>query len=278
MLLNTAYSALLNTGGDTVNDDASKSPAVADMVLGMIVFLLLILAFLGVVSLLSKARLRDVGLPTNLRMFARDILIGAAACLTALAPVHTVQQVLMFLLFGKPTTSGHPLIKQVIDLPDKRLLLCTAAATVIVAPICEEITFRLLLQGWLERWEDERLGWRRQVAQAEAVDGEMQSTTEAQAVAEQSTPEAAIALPAPEPPRRGIGRLPYGWFPIIVSAAVFGIAHFGYGPEPVPIFLLGLVLGYIYQRTHRIIPSIVTHALFNLFTMFVLWRMLYGHG
>jgi membrane protease YdiL (CAAX protease family) len=81
-----------------------------------------------------------------------------------------------------------------------------------------------------------------------------------------------------EPPRRGIAGLPYGWFPILISSIAFGLAHFGYGPEPVPLFLLALVLGHLYQRTHRIIPGIVAHALFNLFSMIILWRVLYHHG
>jgi hypothetical protein len=81
-----------------------------------------------------------------------------------------------------------------------------------------------------------------------------------------------------EPPSNGIAGLPYGWFPIIASAVAFGLAHLGYGPEPIPLFLLGLVLGYLYQRTHRILPGIVAHALFNLFTMIILWRMIYHHG
>ena len=79
-------------------------------------------------------------------------------------------------------------------------------------------------------------------------------------------------------PRSGIAGLPYGWFPIVVSSVAFGLAHFGYGPEPVPLFFLALVLGFVYQRTHRIVPSIVTHALFNLFNMVILWRLMYGHG
>jgi membrane protease YdiL (CAAX protease family) len=61
--------------------------------------------------------------------------------------------------------------------------------------------------------------------------------------------------------------------PILISSALFGAAHFGYGPEPLPIFLLAIVLGYVYQRTHRIIPCIVAHALFNGLTMATLWGM-----
>jgi membrane protease YdiL (CAAX protease family) len=61
--------------------------------------------------------------------------------------------------------------------------------------------------------------------------------------------------------------------PILVSSLLFAVAHFGYGPEPIPLFFLAIVLGYIYQRTHRILPSIVTHATFNAFAMFILWRM-----
>ena len=33
--------------------------------------------------------------------------------------------------------------------------------------------------------------------------------------------------------------------------------------DPLPIFLLALVLGTLYYRTHRILPSIVLHAAFN---------------
>ncbi len=36
-----------------------------------------------------------------------------------------------------------------------------------------------------------------------------------------------------------------------------------FAPDPLPIFLLALVLGYLYQRTHRIAPSLLLHAAFN---------------
>ena len=64
--------------------------------------------------------------------------------------------------------------------------------------------------------------------------------------------------------------MPYGWLPIGVSSLLFALAHVGYGPDPVPLFSLALILGYVYQRTHRIVPSMVTHASFNGMSLFAL--------
>jgi hypothetical protein len=136
----------------------------------------------------------------------------------------------------------------------------------------------------LERWEDERLGWRRKPAIETPIEKTTSTnedgTTTSDESSQPNTPTLAVdeSLLDSEPPRRGIAGLPYGWFPILISSTAFGFAHFGYGPEPVPLFLLALVLGFLYQRTHRIVPSIIAHALFNLFTMIILWQMVYRHN
>jgi len=56
----------------------------------------------------------------------------------------------------------------------------------------------------------------------------------------------------------------------------FGLAHLGHGVAPIPLVLLGLVLGYVYQRTHRIVPCIVAHMLFNAYSMVLLWLSVGG--
>src|SRR3954453_5929230 len=276
-LLNAAYAASHDMA---VADGGRSSQPLepATLIFGMIEQLFIVGGLVLVVAAITKATLRDLGWPANIRQFIRDISIGAAACLVALAPVH-ISQIALMTVFFPDMKSGHPLIKMVMDAPpDPWILLLTGVAAVVVAPICEEIAFRLLLQGWLEGWVDRRLGWR-------AAATEMQMTNdEAQMTNDQGSRPEDLSLVIPdsslqaEPPSSGIAGLPYGWFPIIVSSAAFGLAHLGYGPEPVPLFLLGLVLGYLYQRTHRILPGIVTHALFNLFTMIILWRMVYHHG
>jgi membrane protease YdiL (CAAX protease family) len=278
-LLMTAMSAFGDDRGDSVEPTTSST-----LVIAMLAQLLIVGAFVFAIATFAKATPRDLGLPAKSSQWIRDVCIGAAACLAALAPVLMLQVTLMHLFFSNQT-SGHPLIKMLTDAPPApSVFYLSGVFAVVVAPICEEITFRLLLQGWLERWEYKQLGWRTKVTieltteQAMSLEKDIAVTLDQPILSDPSSIVADELSLESEPPRRSIAGLPYGWFPIMVSATAFGLAHFGYGPEPIPLFLLALVLGYLYQRTHSIIPGIVTHSLFNLFSMIILWRMLYHHG
>jgi membrane protease YdiL (CAAX protease family) len=257
-----------------VVENSPKTLSSFDLISSMLAQLIIVLVCLFIVAMFCNASARDLGLASSNRQRLRDVSIGAAACLASLAPVFFTQFAMMYFFFPEKMQSGQPLVKQLMANPDPTMLIVGGVATVIMAPICEEITFRLLFQGWLERWEDERLGWRTPTSETPPSPGESQPLAELTKQVELSSKP----LPEPVPPRKGVGGLAYGWFPIFVSAAAFGLAHYGEGPEPVPLFLFGLVLGYLYQRTHRILPGIVAHALFNLFTMIILWRMLYHRG
>ncbi len=103
---------------------------------------------------------RDIGLPTSARQFVKDIAIGVVAGIAALGPVHVIQAILAHLM-EPGQESQHPLVKMVQEGgADTLVLILASIAAVVVAPICEELVFRLLLQGWLEKREDARLGWR----------------------------------------------------------------------------------------------------------------------
>jgi membrane protease YdiL (CAAX protease family) len=137
-------------------------------------------------------------------------------------------------------------------------------AAVVVAPICEEIAFRLLLQGWLEKLEDQWLGWRTVSATADEIAADDEA--------------ASVAPLAPDPPSRGVAGLPYGWAPILVSSLVFAAGHLGHGPDPIALFVLAIILGYVYQRSHHILPCILMHSLFNLTTLGTLFWGLADHN
>jgi uncharacterized protein len=56
------------------------------------------------------------------------------------------------------------------------------------------------------------------------------------------------------------------WLAYGVSAALFALLH-GYWVTSVPLFVLGLVFAYAYEKTGRIAVPIVAHACFNLNTL-----------
>ena len=61
------------------------------------------------------------------------------------------------------------------------------------------------------------------------------------------------------------------WIPILVSSALFSLAHYSHGPDWIPLFFLALGLGYLFQRTRRIQPCIIVHMLVNALGILQLW-------
>jgi membrane protease YdiL (CAAX protease family) len=242
-----------------------------------------------VVAAAYRTRLEDFGLPTSLSQLGRDVRIGVVAGLAAILPVHGIQIILLlvFRLQGDPPT--HPLVEMIQPGgPNWLLFVLASVMAVIVAPLSEEIFFRMLFQGWLEKWEAIRVAWRERLALHEAAASleavatakdEARMTNDKPLVDESVTADSSFEIRHPSfpptPPSRGMAGLPYGWFPILVSSLIFAAAHFGHGVDPVAIFFLALILGYVYQRTHRIVPTIVTHMLFNSLAMLILWQMIF---
>jgi membrane protease YdiL (CAAX protease family) len=231
----------------------------------------------------SQPTLRDLGLPTAVRGLASDIKIGVVAFLAAIVPVHGLQ-VIMLVLFGlQNEPPSHPLVEMIApEGPDVTLFLVASFMAVVMAPLSEEVFFRLIFQGWLEKREARRLTPQSANSDADVMlipnslapeNFEVEQIIDEPAPTDPTTEVAALS--PPELPTRGLAGLPCGWFPILISSLLFAAAHFGHGVDPFAIFVLALILGYVYQRTHRIIPCIVTHMLFNAFAMLVLWQLIF---
>jgi membrane protease YdiL (CAAX protease family) len=272
-------SAVFSAGG---GEDDHKTPVADPDVVGQIVMTVIeesvvVGLLVTAVVVMTGATKFDLGLPEYVDGFLGDVKTGIVAWLAALVPVYGTQ-VLLVKTFGEP--SQHPLIQMVAKDPNEIILAVAFLAAVVVAPICEEIMFRLLLQGWLEKWEDARSG-RRATPQPELSAPEAATLGEGGTVLLGGEGDVGGELVAPNElqsevaPIHGLIGLPHGWVPILISSTLFALAHFGFGPDPIPLFLLALVLGYAYQRTHRIVPCMVAHALFNSLTLIALWRMLW---
>jgi membrane protease YdiL (CAAX protease family) len=201
-------------------------------------FALLIIAF-------GATRI-DLGLPADWPQFFADVRLGATMWAAALVPIYAIMLVLNFAL---EPTEGHPLVERLLEHHSLGMMAAAAFTAIIAAPLYEEAAFRLVLQGWLERVEFFRAS-RAPIAEIEG------DSTDDDGVARRSE-----FLYAPARTQ---------WVPIAVSGTLFGLAHWGHGVSPLPLVLLGFILGYAYQRTHRIVPCITCHMMFNGFTFLML--------
>lgn len=192
---------------------------------------------LGLIWLKNRPTLQDFGLS------ARDVLlqvwIGVAAFLLVAAPVYAMQYLLVEVF---ELRYEHPLIELVKSHPSFSTIAVSFIIAVVIAPLTEEFIIRVVLQGWLERIPGHR--------------------------AETSTLLLGGVDPSP-------ADHPSIW-PVIVSSALFALLHISHGVGVIPLFVLAFGLGYVYRQTHRVLPCIVIHMLFNAFSLFLLLAEVYG--
>ena len=243
------------------------------LVMGSFDSLFKILFLFGIMAWLRtffRADKHDLGLPASWGQLFIDIRIGTLACIAALLPINAIQIALTYAF--EPKTL-HPLVEQLQENHSPVILLLSFCMAVIVAPLFEEFTFRGLLQGWLEQREDEVLGFAatERVVPDSIGEGELLEV----ALVSDGGLRGDVAPRLLNRPLRGwFPPLPHGWTPILISGVAFGLAHLGHGVAPVSLVLFGIVLGYLYQRTHRLAPSITAHLLFNAYSMVLLWLQL----
>lgn len=248
----------------------------------------LMLAAAATVALVatSGAQRRDLGLPSSSGQLLSDCRLGLITALASLLPVYAVQSAVVY---GFDIPSEHPVLMRLLSDPDPMVLIAAMLTAVVAAPIFEEIAFRLLLQGWLERVEDRVLAESGLMTfpDEEEQDDEREKETpptdppldEALAADAENpfrSPEASDKLKPPPagkrreppiPPEATFAGLPHGWAPIAGASFAFALAHLGHGADPAALFVLALLLGYVYQRTHRILPCVVAHMAFNAFSL-----------
>ena len=254
-----------------------------------------------IIMLRTGCTWRDLGIVP--KEAGRDICIGLAAFCMLAPIVFTIQGLLTQLEPYK-----HPLIEMMTNTPDMQLfaLLCFSAA--ILAPLSEEWAFRVLLQGWLEKLVTYTgssvhilFGGLEPAEPMVLEDGNVQAppegitflssvpqqteiqwidpanpyappptTTQPLASAYYDPPLAAAIVPEFSPPP-----VWKQWLPICFSSVIFALMHFSHGLAWIPLTVLAFGLGYIYQRTHRILPSITVHFCLNALSMAAFWVQMF---
>lgn len=256
-----------------------------------VVPLVVLMAGAPLLAFRSGARTRDFGWSAG--HCGDDVKLGLAAFVMLAPPVFALQAALV-----QFWPSEHPLMEMFKRTPDSNLFALLIVAAVIVAPVFEEFVFRVLLQGFLEKavsfrgqpWEL-LVGTPQQARDGPVVEAEimaedvedaadLEGGTAAQPINPYLAPLGAIADDtAILPPSGGdaeplTGLAAYG--PIAISSVVFAALHWQHGPDWIPLTLLAVGMGYVYQRTHRIVPSLVVHVALNAFSMWGLWVQVRG--
>lgn len=74
------------------------------------------------------------------------------------------------------------------------------------------------------------------------------------------------------------GRPQLAWWPVVLTSAGFAMLHLGHGAAPVALFFFSMVLGWLFQRYHRLLPCIALHAALNGTSMLMLAAELFRRG
>ena len=223
-------------------DGFDNNPSAVAWLLGGDSLLKFVVAALTIIFLRIdlKATLSDLGFRAN--RIKSDLVCGLIA-FAAIAPMVYLIQFALKTVYNKlmDEQAAHPIETVIRNNPTASIIFWCFFSVVIAAPFVEEFLFRVVLQGWLEK-----VFYRTRVL----------LTT--QLSQQQPRPGTVIASEVPPP---------FMWQPIIISSLTFSLLHVGHGPDPIPLFLLALVLGYLYAKTHRILPCIVVHMALNGFSM-----------
>lgn len=193
-----------------------------------------ILAIIIAMSYFRIFNLKKIGLdPWRL---GAGIACGAAT-LFVLYPLISITSLIVesaLRTFHLRQPDAHEVLKILGNRPSRWLKIGTIALAVIFAPVFEELFFRGLLQTALGRL----FSWLGILSTA-------LGSTDA---------PLPTRVPAPSSTSR--------WLAIVVTAAAFAAIHM----VPaffIPLFVLAVGLGYIYERTGNLWITITAHAMFN---------------
>ena len=224
------------------------------------IFVVAAVAFL---KIFRKATWQDLGVPHD--QWSQHVQLGAIAFCTISPPIFALQG-----LLTRSYDYDHPLLTLLKEEPTAVAWLLCGVSAVVVAPIYEELMFRVILQGWLEKLINQRSLTSAELTRSETLN-EWTSHSDVANPISPTVSQVNSARPnAAEPIYTDVELVDEpavaqrtAWLPILFSSALFALMHLGQGPAPIPLFFLAIALGYVYQRTHSVVPCILLHALLN---------------
>ncbi len=213
------------------------------------------------------------GLGVSISLIPKGIMIGALS-FVAITPIlysllALTQALATHITHKMPPV--HPMLKALATDHSASSLAFLSFLIVVAAPISEELFFRGLIQSWLGQKlailtanasQEPENDARRSAVERIGHFFEIIFTSTRHATA--PTAEESVTKRWPTEPWLPRTR----WIAILITATLFAGMHFavakGYDEYFPVLFLLGVALGYIYERTGNIWTDITMHACFNL--------------
>ncbi|MEX0587097.1 MAG: CPBP family intramembrane glutamic endopeptidase [Pirellulales bacterium] len=254
MVLITAALAMRSRSLPSTSDDLETHFILYELAVNAVLDVAIAVLLLFFLRVVRGATSRDLGI--DLSRWKDDLMIGAGGLLAAVGPVYAIQHVIS----EWTVEEKHPILEVIVQSGSTAEIIAAVLTAVVLAPLFEEFVFRVLIQGWLEK----ALALPRMAQQpAESILVTPHSADpESLEPAPFTWPEAPVAeermVTEHDLPSRALAAVP-----IVLSSLLFAAAHVNAWPSPIPLFPLALILGYIYWRTHRLLPCVVVHALFN---------------
>jgi membrane protease YdiL (CAAX protease family) len=269
-------------------DRLGELPALDQLGLVMAINLAVVALVPALLRATSGATPADLGFGRGSPL-GRDLRRGFVACLILLPPVYGVFLAATKVWEPRTHPAQEALARQASGVP----AVLVFVAAVVAAPAAEELLFRGVLLGWLTRAATlaGRRGRLRPIAGPAEGEAEPEPEPEAPGRGEVwlVREELRGGNSAWEPPRTPLGPPPgseprssrptmagglAAWLPNAIVSALFAGMHYEQWPAPVPLFVLSLALGWLYQRTGRLGGPLALHATFNGFSTVVMFLAL----
>lgn len=254
--------------------DLETSQQAMVMLSNSLIQLLIAVGLLVWIAGRSNSVRSDLGLT---QPFHKLVAIGVISAIMIIPPVTVIQAIVSRLIEYK-----HDLLEMINNQPSFAFYAVAGITGVLVAPFAEEVFFRMLFQGWLES----QFGKRTKRQEYQSFTEDRDAIVPAKLIATEDgdenpyQPSHYEAL-SPSDDTRAIDavnghssctepeivQVTPPWWPIFVSAFLFGIAHLGQGPAPFSLFFFSLGLGFLYRQTHSIVPCITVHFILNAMTL-----------
>lgn len=265
--------------------DDRSARRLAHLTAGLIALPFVVVTWWWLIGTLGGAQREQLG--RTVPRWGQETMLGVVGWLAVGPAVYLVNLVTLLVygaLFGSQPRD-HPLLELLRQQGTVHAVsLLILIESVVAAPIREELLFRGILQPWLCRHPNGGVlgfGWALVAGvlfRAPAVTGSGIARFVALAAPAVLVGVVApvawrladlVGRPTPPPQLRWLAplgdpeRRRQAVLGLFGSAALFANVHSAVWPTPIPLFALGLGLGWLALRTQRVLAPMVAHALFN---------------